>query len=77
MRLFKEDSLFDFKKSFSNLTLEYKSWRYIADPEKYDALLKKNNIDKNSTIDFFPLYRSTPVKKEDSIVLGKDSLITA
>jgi hypothetical protein len=55
---FKEDSLFTWKAAFSPLHLPYKTWRYIANPAVYNALLEERGIDKNSNIDFFPLYRS-------------------
>lgn len=55
---FKEDSLFTWKAAFSDLLLPYKTWRYIVNPAVYNALLEERGIDKNSDIDFFPLYRS-------------------
>jgi len=55
---FKEDSLFTWKAAFSPLHLPYKTWRYIANPAVYNALLEERGIDKNSDVDFFPLYRS-------------------
>jgi RimJ/RimL family protein N-acetyltransferase len=54
---FKEDSLFRWKANFSNLTFDYHSWRFIANPEVYTSLLSQQEIDLNSEIDFFPLYR--------------------
>ncbi|HTN21398.1 MAG TPA: GNAT family N-acetyltransferase [Pelobium sp.] len=54
---FKEDSLFLFKSSFSDLTLEYKSWRFVADKDAYQKMLCENNIDPETDVDFFPLYR--------------------
>jgi len=54
---FKEDSLFRWKANFSNLTFDYKSWRFVANPEVYASLLSQQEIDLNSEIDFFPLYR--------------------
>jgi hypothetical protein len=54
---FKEDSLFRWKRNFSNLTLSYKSWRFVADQVQYDALMTEKDIDRNLDIDFFPLYR--------------------
>ena len=54
---FKEDSLFEFKAAFSDLFLEYKSWRFVSDKNAYQAMLKNNKIDPNLEIDFFPLYR--------------------
>ncbi len=54
---FKEDSLFRWKRAFSDLFLEYKSWRYIANPVIYQQLLEQNSIDKSTEVDFFPLYR--------------------
>lgn len=53
---FKEDSLFYFKTSFTDLHLEYKTWRFIVDQKKYNLLSSKNNIPEDK-IDFFPLYR--------------------
>jgi hypothetical protein len=54
---FKKDSLFDFKSSFSDIYYEYKTWRYISDPENYLKLLMDANIDPDNSVDFFPLYR--------------------
>ena len=54
---FKEDALFKWKLGFTEHCLDYKSWRYIANPTIYQELLDKKDIDKNANIDFFPLYR--------------------
>ena len=54
---FKEDALFKWKLGFTDHCLDFKSWRYIVNPAKYQELLDKKNIDKNADIDFFPLYR--------------------
>lgn len=54
---FKEDSLFEWKASFSDFTLNFSSWRYIADVTQYDFLTATARIDKTAGIDFFPLYR--------------------
>jgi hypothetical protein len=54
---FKEDNLFKWKLGFTDFCLDYKSWRFIANPIIYQELLDKKNIDKNADIDFFPLYR--------------------
>lgn len=54
---FKEDALFKWKLGFTDLCFDYKSWRYIANPSKYQELLDKKDIDQNAGIDFFPLYR--------------------
>jgi len=56
---FKQDSLYEWKRGFSDFTLDYKSWRYIADVNKYNMLLDERSIDHHDKIDFFPLYRST------------------
>jgi len=55
---FKEDSLFLWKSNFSGLTLNYQSWRFVANEEVYTALLHQHGIDPDSGTDFFPLYRS-------------------
>ena len=54
---FKEDSLYYFKTSFTDLHLDYKTWRFIVDQNKYD-LLNANLGISNVEIDYFPLYRS-------------------
>jgi hypothetical protein len=54
---FKKDSLFDFKSSFSDIYYEYKTWRYISDPENYLKLIMDADIDPDNPVDYFPLYR--------------------
>ena len=49
-----EDSLFNFKASFSKDFKQFKVWKYVANQEVYDELSKDSNKDTN----FFPLYRS-------------------
>jgi hypothetical protein len=53
----KEDSLFEFKKRFSNLQVKDHVWRYINNPEAYNMIVAKagSNIDMQSN--YFPLYR--------------------
>lgn len=48
-----EDSLFNFKASFSKDHRDFRLWRYIVDQKVYDTLSK----DKEGS--FFPLYRPT------------------
>lgn len=55
---FKNDSLFQWKSSFSDLFLDYKSFRYIVNPSAYQALVDKTGLSKHINIDFFPLYRA-------------------
>lgn len=55
---FKEDSLFKWKSLFSDFFLDYKSLRYIANRSVYRNLVKKQGIDEEVDIDFFPLYRA-------------------
>ncbi len=55
---FKEDALFKWKTGFSNLFLEYKSWRYVANKSAYHSLVNKHGVNEDSNIDFFPLYRA-------------------
>ena len=54
---FKNDKLFDWKCAFSDLHLDFKTWRYIANPEIYQKLLQDKGIEENAEVDFFPLYR--------------------
>ena len=51
----REDSLFKFKSSFSNLFLEDSTWQFVSDTVTYNDLIKerKNDLD----INYFPLYR--------------------
>lgn len=55
---FKKDTLFSWKAGFSDLFLDYKSWRYVVNDSVYHNLVNKQGIDKNANIDFFPLYRA-------------------
>ncbi|MGM9475686.1 GNAT family N-acetyltransferase [Pedobacter sp. GSP4] len=57
---FKEDSLLEWKLGFSNLALDYYSWRYIANEPVYNQLVEKSGFDNSDTPDFFPLYRMKP-----------------
>jgi hypothetical protein len=54
---FKEDTLYYWKTGFSNLCLDYNSWRFIVNPGVYDSLLQSQGIDPELDVDFFPLYR--------------------
>ncbi len=55
-----EDTLFQFKASFSKDFKDFKIWKHIIDTDIYDELVEKNialkDIDKNN-VSFFPLYR--------------------
>jgi len=54
----REDSLYKFKASFSKLTLDDYTWRFIADHNAYNSLVELRGLSKNTESDFFPLYRS-------------------
>ena len=54
---FKEDSLFLWKTNFSSLTFDYQTWRFVADQEAYTALILQQEIEPQTEVDFFPLYR--------------------
>ncbi|MGF7075961.1 lipid II:glycine glycyltransferase (peptidoglycan interpeptide bridge formation enzyme) [Mucilaginibacter sp. 3215] len=58
----KEDSLFNFKKLFSNLQIKDRIWCYVNDESVYNELVLKSGVDPNPEIKFFPLYRH-PDKK--------------
>jgi lipid II:glycine glycyltransferase (peptidoglycan interpeptide bridge formation enzyme) len=50
------DSLFNFKSSFSKDFKDFNLWKYICNQKIYDELvLKKGILDES---DYFPLYRS-------------------
>ena len=59
---FKEDSLFKWKSGFSDLLLNYKSWRFVINTPQYQSLVQKAGMTLSSEVDFFPLYRY-PVQK--------------
>jgi hypothetical protein len=52
-----EDSLYNFKAGFSDSSLYFKTWRYIADQVKYDELVMESGKNECEKSDFFPLYR--------------------
>lgn len=52
----REGSLYMMKSGFTKNHIPFNVWKYIADPEKYNALVnKKDNIENRA---FFPLYRT-------------------
>ena len=50
-----EDSLFEFKRRFSDLQVEDFMWCYINDEDNYNQLV--NRTKQESTLNYFPLYR--------------------
>jgi len=58
----KEDSLFEFKKRFSNLQVKDHIWRYINDRKAYDAIVAKAGFDLDMQSNYFPLYRQPKEK---------------
>lgn len=53
----KEDSLFEFKKRFSNLQVKDHIWRYINNSNAYNAIVAKAGADIDMQSGYFPLYR--------------------
>ncbi len=49
-----EDSLFEFKSSFSKDFRDFKIWKYIVNQDVYNELSSNNNTNNN----YFPLYRA-------------------
>jgi hypothetical protein len=54
---FKDDNIFKGKTALTDLTFDYKSWRFIANPCVYRQLLAAKGINEDTDVDFFPLYR--------------------
>lgn len=52
----KEDTLFNFKSSFSNLFLDDNIWCFIADVDIYHQLVEQRQV--KASEDYFPLYRN-------------------
>ena len=61
---FREDSLFAWKRAFSDYCLNYYTWRFIANRDVYYSLLENRGIDPDCQVDFFPLYRSKALPLE-------------
>jgi len=53
----KEDSLFEFKKRFSNLQIKDHIWCHINDRNAYDTIVAKAGPDIDLQSSYFPLYR--------------------
>jgi hypothetical protein len=51
-----DDSLFRFKKGFSDFLCMYQIWQMIIDEVKYNELIEESGVDKSGS--FFPLYRA-------------------
>lgn len=54
---FKEDNVYNWKLCFTDNTLDFNTWRYIANAPVYQQLLNNKNLVEADNIDFFPLYR--------------------
>ena len=52
-----EDSLFNWKAGFSDLFLDFKTWRYVANEDAYNLLVEQRVTELEPAADFFPLYR--------------------
>jgi lipid II:glycine glycyltransferase (peptidoglycan interpeptide bridge formation enzyme) len=60
------DSLFEFKMGFSNLTMDFHTYRMVLDERKYmdvNRLWQKHFEQPVGASDFFPVYRHTPENK--------------
>lgn len=63
----KEDSLFEFKRYFSNLQVKDRIWCYINDDDAYNELVLKNGNGIDTESNYFPLYRR-PIKKTQAYI---------
>ena len=52
-----EDSLFNFKRGFSDTLFNFRGWQLIVDQSKYSYLIELFRIDKQNKVDYFPIYR--------------------
>lgn len=55
----REDSLFQFKSTFSKDYKDFRIWKLICNQEVYDELVAKKKINTGSEDVFFPSYRSS------------------
>ncbi len=53
-----EDSLFNFKRGFSDILFDFRGWQLIVDQSKYSYLIDFFGIDKQKKVDYFPVYRA-------------------
>jgi hypothetical protein len=53
----KEDSLFAFKRNFSDLQVKDHIWCHINDVDAYNSLVAKAGVDIDTESNYFPLYR--------------------
>lgn len=53
-----EDSLFNFKRGFSDILFDYRGWQLIVDQSEYSNLIKLFGIEKQEEVDYFPIYRA-------------------
>lgn len=60
----KEDSLFMFKKYFSDLQMQDRIWCYINDNTAYNDLVLKAGAEANGESNYFPLYRQPKRKTQ-------------
>ncbi len=58
----KEDSLFMFKRYFSDLQVKDRIWCYINDPIAYNNIITKAGIEFDASTTYFPLYRQPKIK---------------
>jgi len=58
----RNDALFAWKAGFSNLYLDFNTWRYIHNQKIYNELTEAIQTDETLNADFFPLYRFVPAQ---------------
>lgn len=63
----KEDSLFAFKRGFSDQQVKDHIWCYINDQKTYDAIVAKAGCDIDAETVYFPLYRQPKRKTQPYI----------
>lgn len=63
----KEDSLFEFKKRFSDLQVKDHIWCYINDSKAYHNIVAKAGTDIDMQSNYFPLYRQPKRKTQPYI----------
>jgi lipid II:glycine glycyltransferase (peptidoglycan interpeptide bridge formation enzyme) len=52
-----DDPLFRFKSGFSDLSFQFKVWKYIHNEQIYNELVEAKSTDKLLNSNYFPLYR--------------------
>ncbi len=70
----KEDSLYAFKRQFTDLYVKDWIWCYINNPEVYNSIVAKAGEEIDAESNYFPLYRQ-PKRKTQPCISNSETII--